>query len=382
MPESPVAKTPVAANEVDENVDVEAQYDPKSKGEQPGYLPEAYHTNAWNAIFGFAIVYLAGLASTYTFKAMESHRDSVFPPTWAKDTDPVTVAAKEYLWKLNIVFGAFFTANCTFALFAPFSMFFGLFNNEDPAPRSCGKMCQRNMLLLFLAIEISALLLPNSRGVGVVQMIAFGLFSFNLFIACFFGHYTGRKNTLLGKISWFFYLATGVLATGFFADALVQNHAFDNLDGSQGINDFGKNGERKWLWYLNTTFGAMYCVCGLLIALPSTDTWFFSFYFSKVPAFVPQSIDQFFTRSFGLILFGVNVCQMARPSCTGLGLIAFFANAFYFVHFAAVVGLNTYDIANRFTLWPFYNVSTTVFTILFGIALHKAGITTSPYQAW
>jgi hypothetical protein len=101
MPESPVSKTPVAANEVDANVDVEAQYDPKSKGEQPGYLPQAYHTNAWNAIFGFAIVYLAGLASTYTFKAMESHRDSVFPPTWAKDTDPVTVAAKEYVTKNN-----------------------------------------------------------------------------------------------------------------------------------------------------------------------------------------------------------------------------------------------------------------------------------------
>ena len=31
MPESPVSKTPVAANKVDANVDVEAQYDPKSK---------------------------------------------------------------------------------------------------------------------------------------------------------------------------------------------------------------------------------------------------------------------------------------------------------------------------------------------------------------
>ena len=151
--------------------------------------------------------------------------------------------------------------------------------------------------------------------------------------------------------------------------------------GSQGINN--KTGDFKWLWYLNTYYGAFHIVSAILIiGFFGSDNWFFGFYFSKKPAVQPQSVDQFWSRMFGLVLFALNVSNLVRPACKGVGLITFWLSVFYFFHFAAVVGLNIYDLTNRFTIWPFWIISCAVMAILFGIALNKAGISTHPYKDW
>jgi len=311
-------------------------------------------------LIGFLVTFLADFAAR---AAAQIYADYVEKP-WVQ---PDCLEFK-LLFHANIIMGVIYGIVSLLLLIPGMDKwFYSLYWDPKtfPEPKSTGRALIRQMALLLLAINWAQCIIPSNTGVGLVALCVNAMVTWNFVLLSCFDHYSNvRYWNMCGleiRLADFYFVSSIVL-TALFAVGLRRTNVF---------NEPWKNEDQhmqSWLFYLNMICGISYMIVGLLNFFPIYNTWFMSFYFTKL--YKAHSSIEFFHRNSACLIIGIAGACLITPTNPGVGIVGFWVHLlliFFFI--AALCGIHG-EIKNR-SLWICWLLNAILFTALYGYALHR-----------
>jgi len=337
-----------------------------------GWVPAKHQGMAIAIMVGFAVTFLADFCSKLAYAAYQKRE---VPPT-----SPPTKSDFELLFTLNMVYACMFVPCCV-CLVAPRALcgidkiFISLFWDQDTDPNSAGRLMEKQMGFIFLALCFAQLLQPSNTGVGLACLVMASLTLLNFVAAVVFDRYSKLRNRYT---MWTGFIVAPVIFIGGFVVALDRVQFFNSVR-NPWKDDAAGDGQ-SLLFYCNMCLGLIHAPISLLNLTSRGERWSMSFFFTEHPTDKKGPIA-WVTKNCALGWLSMAVTSIIAPNNTGVAVVMFFLNALACLVFLEALLGGCKTVKNK-ALWVGFLVNSIVFAVLYAVALNKLDFSydTSPWN--